>query len=174
MGRRAKSELLDLTERIIKLYTVDHKTIVEIEELLRGEGIDISREAIRHSVKSSKEVAQKFSEATAEAKILIDTVRNNPNTDVLEATTTLLSRHLFEFVRSVDNLDFDDPVALANAVSTLSTSQAKIAKLRMDYEKGFEAAKKAVLDALKAELKAYPDIAEKLAVIVAGLAPEVK
>jgi replicative DNA helicase len=169
MGRRAKSELLDLTERIIQLYTQDHKTLVEIEAILRGEGIDISREAIRRSVKGSKEVAREFQESIAEAKILLDTVRENPNTDVIEATTALLSRRLFEYMKSVEEISFEDTGELATAINRIAQSQTQIAKLRLTYQKGFESAKKVILSSLKDELTAHPDLLERLSSIVTGL-----
>jgi len=166
MGRRAKSEMLDLSERIIRMYTQQHMTCASIAETLQDEGYDLSREAIRRSVKSSKQVAKKFLEATEEAKILVDAVRSNPNTDVLEATTTLLARRIFEFVRDVDDMDFDDPAKLTHALASLASSQTKVAKLRLDYQKGFDAAKKAILEKMKEELAQYPDLLQKLTAIV--------
>ncbi len=174
MGRRAKSELLDLTERIISLYTRDHKTIQQIEDILREEGIDISREAIRRSVKSSKEVAHQFQQSITESKILLDTVRENPNTDVIEATVTLLSRRLFEYIKSVDDIDFKDPAELAAAINRMAQSQTQIAKLRLTFTKGFETAKKAFMKALNDELAEHPDIRSKLATIVDSLESEEK
>lgn len=169
MGRRAKSELLDLTERIIRLYTEQHFTISEIEELLRQEGYDISRESIRRSVKTSKKVAQEFKKSIEEAKVLIDAVRANPNTDVIEATANLLGQRVFEFMRSVEAIDFDDPVGLSIAINKLASAQTQIAKLRLDFQKGFDAAKKAVLRSLEEELKAHPDLLERIAAVVAGV-----
>ena len=54
----------------------------------------------------------------------------------------------------------------------LANAQAKLAGVRMKYQTGFEAAKRAVIDALKIELAADPALAEQLAGVVAGLAPE--
>ena len=99
MGRRSKADLLGLVERIIEMYENDKMIIQDIEAALRDDGYDISREAIRRSLKTSKNVAAQYKKAATEAKVLIDTVRDNPNTDVVEITTNLLAKQLFDFVQ---------------------------------------------------------------------------
>lgn len=168
MGRRSKAELYDLVERILGLYQ-EGKTIQEIEEVLREDGYDISREAIRRSLKSSREVAAVYRKSLDEAKILLETVKDNPNTDVIEVTNSLLAHKLFEFAKTVEELNFDDAGQFVHAVRQLSESQVRVAKLRLDYTKGFEAAKSEVLKAVTGELEKYPEIKERLAEIIGGL-----
>ena len=58
MGRRSKADLMGIIERIVEMYESDKKSVQEIEDVLREEGYDISREAIRRSLKTSKSVAR--------------------------------------------------------------------------------------------------------------------
>ena len=169
MGRKSKAELLNLIERIMKLSTEEHKTYEEIESILNAEGIAISKSAIGRSLKSSREAAADFSIASAEAKVLIDTVRDNPGTDVMEATMALLARRLFESSKNIDFMEFTDPSKMIEAVHKLAQGTAQFSKLRMEFQKGFETAKKAVVDALKEEMKNHPDLLEKMAEIVSSL-----
>ncbi len=166
MGRRSKVDLLGLVERILELYNKEGKTIQEIEETLRSEGYDISRESIRRKLKSTKDIAELYKKSMEEAKVLIDAVRENPNTDVIEVTTSLLAHNLMNFSKEIDSIDFDDPLKFIEAVRKLSDAQVKVAKLRLDYQKGFEAAKKEIIDALSRELNKMPDIREKLIVMI--------
>lgn len=171
MGARSKVDLLGLLDRIIKLHTGEEDgnkyTISDIEAKLREEGYDISRESIRRKLKSSREVATVYQKSLEEAKILLDAVRNNPNTDVVEVTNSLLAHRLFEFAKSIEELDFKDPNEFVWAVNKLSDAQVKVAKLRLDYQKGFETAKKAVIDELGKELAKDSDLLSKVTAIVA-------
>lgn len=174
MGRRSKADLYDLVDRILELYTKDKLNIREIEAKLQGEGYEISREAIRRSLKSSKEIAADLQATIAEARVMIDTVRANPNTDVAEAVVTRLGGLLLRESQNIDALEFEDPGEAVLAAGRLANAQAKLASVRMKYQDGFEAAKRAVIDALKVELSADSELAAKLATVVMGLAPEGK
>jgi hypothetical protein len=178
MGQRSKVDLYGLLDRIIKLHTGEEggspKTIEEIEIILRGEGYDISRESIRRKLKSSKEVAAVYQKSLEEAKILLDAVRNNPNTDVVEVTNSLLAHRLFEFAKSVEELNFDDPSEFVWSVNKLSDAQVKVAKLRLDFQKGFEAAKKEIMQKVSAELSRQPEIKGRLVNIIEGIRAEQK
>jgi len=174
MGRRSKADLLDLVDRILELYTRDHLTIKEIAKQLQDEGIDISREAVRRSLKSSREIAADLVKTTEEARVMIDVVRNNPNTDIAEAVTTRFAGLLLRESQNIDALEFDDPSEAILAAGRLANAQAKLASVRLKYQAGYEAAKKAVLDALKVELASDQDLASRLAAVVADLKPEGK
>jgi len=158
MSRRSKVDLYGLLDRIIRLYEDEKKTIADIEAILRAEGYDISRESIRRKLKSSKEIAEVYRKSIEEAQILIDAVRNNPNTDVIEVTLSLLAHKLFEFTKTVEELDFQDADEFIKAV-------VKVARLRLD-QKGFEAAKKEILRMLSLELSKDHELLKKLTDII--------
>jgi len=172
MGRRSKADLFDLVDRILELYTRDKLTIREIADQLQGEGFDISREAVRRSLKDSKEIAADMRTSIEEARVMMDAVRDNPNTDLAEAMVTRFSGLLFRESQAIDSLDFNDPGDAILAAGRLANAQAKLGSVRMKYRSGFEAAKRAVIEALKADLATDADLAERLAERVAALSPE--
>ena len=178
MGARSKVDLYGLLDRVVKLHTGEEDgnkyTIAEIETKLREEGYDISRESIRRKLKSSKEVAEVYRKSLEEAKILLDAVRDNPNTDVVEVTNSLLAHKLFDFAKSVDELNFEDAGDFVQAVQRLSDAQVKVAKLRLDYQKGFDAAKQAVMEEISRELGKHPDLKAKLVTIISKINPPQK
>ncbi len=168
MSRRSKVDIYGLVERVLSLYE-DGKTIKEIEQILREEGYNISRESIRRRIKSAKEVAEIYKKSLDEAKILLETVKDNPNTDVIEVTNSLLAHKLFEFAKSVEELNFDDPKAFVLAVRQLSEAQVRVAKLRLDYQKGFETAKQEIICAVSVELEKHPELKARLIEIIQGV-----
>jgi len=169
MGRKNKVELFGLVERVIQLYDNEQKTLEDIETILREEGYDLSRESIRRSLKSSREVAEQYKRAVEESKVIIETVRNNPNTDVIETITSMLAGQLFEYIKSVDSLQFKDPKDMVVAIKDLANSQVKISQFRLKFQDGYETAKKEFLSALKKEMSGHPDLLYQLTQIVTGM-----
>lgn len=165
MSRRSKVELYGLVERVVELYE-SGKTLQEIEAILRAEGYDISRESIRRKLRSIKEVAEVYKRSLEEAKVLLETVQNNPNTDVIEVTNSLLAHKLFEFAKSVEELTFEDPSSFVKAVRQLAEAQVKVAKMRLDYQKGFEAAKKEIMREISRELEKEKDLRDRLLALI--------
>lgn len=166
MPKRSKADLAGVIERIVQMYEVEKRSIKEIEAVLGEEGIAISRESIRRTLKSNKSVANQYRKAAEEAKVLIDAVRDNPNTDVVELTTSLLTKQVFDFVQSIDDLDFDNPNELILAINRLSSAQVRISKQRLNFQNGYNEAKNDLLRQLKEELSQQPDLLSKLSSMV--------
>ena len=169
MGRRSKAELNDLVERIIAMHDEDKMTHVQIAAALRAENIDISREAIRRAYKSAKEQAGDLKAVAEEARCLLDAYRSSPNTDIAEAVIAKFTGLLYREVQGIESIEFDDPGEAALAIGRMANAQARVGSLRMKYQSGYEAAKKAVIASLKMELKQHPDILERMIMLVGGL-----
>lgn len=165
MGRRSKIDLLGLVDRVVKLYE-QGKTLKEIEAALRAEGYDVSRESIRRKLRSVQEVAEQYRRSLEEARVLLEAVRDNPNTDVTEYTISALGSLLFRYVKGIEDLDFQDPESLIKAVKQLTEAQVKVAGLRLKYQDGFEAAKRAVMEAIAEELKKEPELLQRLREVI--------
>lgn len=169
MGRRSNAELLGILERIVELYTREKQSIKQIADALQSEGYQVSRSGIQRVLKTHKEAALEWTKISEEAKVLIDSVRSTPNTDVLEAVNNLFSRKVFEFVRTIEDLGLMDPEKTALIINRMTQSQVQISKLRLTFENGFQSAKKAVLDTLKEELKNHPDLLDRLMLLVSSM-----
>nr|WP_319473045.1 phage protein Gp27 family protein [uncultured Sphaerochaeta sp.] len=169
MPRRSKADLAGVIERIVQMYEVEKHSIKDIEKILQKEGLSISRESIRRTLKSSKSVASQYKKAAEEAKVLIDAVRDNPNTDVVELTTSLLTKQVFDFVQSIDDLDFDNPNELILAINRLSSAQVRISKQRLNFQNGYNEAKADILRQIKDELSLQPELLENLAKLVSSM-----
>jgi len=168
MGRRSKVDLYGLLARTIELYE-QGKTLREIEAIFRSEGYDISRESIRRKVQSLNEMKELYQKTFYEVKALIDAVKENPQLDILELITSLLTSKVFEFTKSIEEIEFEDPYDFIGVVKQLTDAQIKIAKFKLEYTKGFEDAKKQIMLSIQQELEKYPDLKEKLLQIVQNL-----
>ncbi len=170
MGRRSKADLLGLIERIIAMYEEQKLTIEDITNILNNEGYDLSREAIRRSIKNSKTVASQYKKAVEESRVLMDAVKDNPNTDVLETINSILTKHMFDYVQSIDEIDFEgDPAKLALAINKLSSTQVQISRQRLKYQNGYNQAKTDIIDKLTTELKGNRDLLQSLVGVISNL-----
>lgn len=171
MAPRAKAELLGLIERIVTMYHGDKMQVRDIETVLRGEGIAIGKSSIHRTIRSGHDAANAYRTALAEARVMLEAVKGEPNTDVLELVTSFLATKLLKNVKDIDALSFEDPAALIDAVYRLTRAQVATGRLRMEFEKGFEAARARILDALAETLRADPDTLATLRGTLAAIQP---
>ncbi|NOU49976.1 DUF3486 family protein [Pseudoalteromonas sp. JBTF-M23] len=169
MPPRPKLEMLGLLERVIRMYTEDKMEIRVIEQVLKAEGFDVSKSSIQRSLKSYEEVAAQHQQVLDEAKLLMETVKNTPNTDIFESVNSIMAGKFLEFAKSMDGLDFTSPEKFIASLADLSRAQANLGRLRMEYEKGFEAAKSKFLKELAGQLKSEPELLQKLREIVSRI-----
>jgi len=132
--RRSKAKLYDLVERIIYLYENEKMTIRDIEALLRSEGYDISKSSIHRTIKSYTELAEEYKRTAEETKALIEALRKQPASYQMEAILTMLVSKVFNFVRSIEELEFEDPHELVLALNRLASSVEKMQRYREELE----------------------------------------
>lgn len=174
MAPRSKAELMDLVSRIVSMYEDDKMTLVEIEQQLRDEGIDISRESIRRTVKSNKQIARELMKTREETTLLINAIRDNPATDTNEATLDYLIGKAFEYTKTIESVEFADLPELSRFIKDMTRAKTQIVKMRMDYQALFEKVKAGVLKDLQRALEGNPDLYNQLFAIVNNLeAPDV-
>jgi hypothetical protein len=132
--RRSKAKLYDLVERIIYLYENEKMTIRDIEALLRAEGYDISKSSIHRTIKSYTELAEEYKRTAEETKALIEALRDQPASYQMEAILTMLVSKVFNFVRSIEELEFENPHELVLALNRLASSVEKMQRYREELE----------------------------------------
>jgi len=135
MPRRKKAQLYDLINRIVYLYETEKKSFKEIESILRAEGYDISKSAIHRAYKSYAETAEEFKKIYEETKALIDTLKENPATDVVEGISVILANRLFKFVKDIESMEFETPEELILSVQRLAKTLSDLQKVREEREK---------------------------------------
>lgn len=174
MAPRSKAELLDLVERVCVMHSEKMMSFADIETELRSEGIDISRESIRRTVKSNKMIARELMKTREETTALINTIRDNPATDTNEATLDYLIGKAFQYTKTIESVEFSDLPELAKFIKDMTRAKTQIVRMRMDYQALFAKVKEGVLKDLQRALEGNPDLYNQLFTIVNNLeAPNV-
>jgi len=135
MPRRSKATLNDLITRIVHLYEREKLTFRQIESVLKAEGYAISKSAIHRAYKTYAQAAEDYRKIYEETKALIDTLKENPATDVIESISVILANRLFKFVKDIEAMDFDDPQELISSVQKLAKTVSDLQKVREEREK---------------------------------------
>lgn len=141
MGRRSKAESLGIVERIIDLYTRDKLKSDDIAKELEKEGIKLSSRSIRRTIRTNKEAAVQLRKAQEETEILLDSIKDTAGTDLVDAANQLVARKLVDYIKDLDDLDFDDPKDLFSALSAVTSGTVGIGRLKMEFTRGVKAAK---------------------------------
>lgn len=169
MAKRAKAELLDLVDRIVRMYENDKMSTTDIEKTLRDEGVDISRESIRRTIKSNKSIARELMKTRQETVALIDAIRDNPSTDANEATLDYLIGKAFEYTKTIESVNFKDLPELAKFVKDMTRAKTQIVKLRLDANAMWEKAKEGLLERLRLAVQGDAELYGRLYAIVSNL-----
>lgn len=169
MGRKSKAELLGLVERITRLYKKG-TTCKQIEAILREDGIDISREAVRRTVKTAAEAAKDYNLAYEEAKAITEAIKNNPGTEVIEAINAVIATKFLSEIKNIDGIELKSVNDISKLVTAVANSQTKLAAERLKYNKGYESAKADFIAELNKELKdQHPDVLKTILEIVKNM-----
>ncbi|ADU96031.1 hypothetical protein Theam_0057 [Thermovibrio ammonificans HB-1] len=158
MPRRSKATLNDLINRIVYLYEKEKLSFKQIESVLRSEGYDISKSSIHRAYRTYAEAAEDYKKIYEETKALIETLKENPATDVIESISVILANRLFKFVKDIKSMDFDDPHELISSVQKLAKTISELQKAREEREK----AAMAILKKGAEEGKVAPEILKKI------------
>lgn len=135
MPKRKKAQLYDIIARIVFLYEREGKNFREIESILRSEGYYISKSAIHRAYRSYAKTAEEFKKIYEETKALIETLKNNPATDVMESIAVILANRLFKFVRDIQAIEFETPEELISSVQKLAKTLNDLQKVREERDK---------------------------------------
>jgi uncharacterized alkaline shock family protein YloU len=142
------------------------KTYAEIETWLRGDGYDVSRGSVQRYGKQFLTKLERISTAREQAKTIIET-SSGLKTEMSEATSTVAFQLLMEMLINTDAANIDKNVLDAmKTLASLEKSTVSREKLKLSYDKGVSEAAEQIKRQVKAELKNYPDIVEKLVEIV--------
>ncbi|GIW22585.1 MAG: hypothetical protein KatS3mg068_2473 [Candidatus Sericytochromatia bacterium] len=130
MRRTNKVNLYGLIEDIITLYEKENLSFYEIEDYLKKQGYDISKSSIHKAYKTYKEAAKAYSQKFDEIQLLLTSLKDKPTTEMMEAISAIIARHLLEFVKDIDSISFDNAEELAKVAKTVSDMSDKLQKIR--------------------------------------------
>lgn len=136
MGRRSRAEMLNLVDRIVRMYEEDKLSFSQIaDRLMEKDGVSISREAVRNAYNKADAKAEKYKLAAQTAKDIIGAAKGT-NTELAEAANSLVTSMFYERILQMDGLDFDNDRDFFKAMGPVMKNQTQLATARLTYENG--------------------------------------
>lgn len=142
-------------------------TYQDISIWLQEEGYQISKSSVGRYALRNNEVTRRLTEAQEQTKTLIEAVRNNPDADYTEGALQIMSGELTrKIAMAQEEWDDMDIEKAAKIMVSLSRTKAYKDKVKAELTNKMNSAVDIIKEQLKSELKEYPDILEKLSVVV--------
>lgn len=159
MGRPSKAREMGIESKIVDMHDKSLMSHAEIAEELAREGKDISRESVRRSYVSSARKAEKYKIAAESCKVVLDSVKDGSNMDMVEASTSILTNMFYDRILQMESLHFDSSKDFISAIKSVGDMQVKVSRFRLSFDKGVEKAKQAIYDEI---VRAFTDDQESL------------
>lgn len=179
MPRRSKVELQDLVGIIVEMFYNDKMTHAQIADKLKEDGYDVSKSGVGRALIDYAGQMKAYKEAAQEAAAMVKELKAESGLDLAETTSQLLQVKLLSAIKDVDisELDEMDLTDLISAIRKNTMSQVQIARVKLEYERGyrkglFRAAEMLDQEAKKAGWSA--DSVNKIRKKILGLKVEVK
>lgn len=139
MPRRNKVEMQGLVERIVDMFHRDKMSQREIADKLREEGYDVSKSGVGRVLLDHAGQMRAYRQAAMEAAAIIKELKTQSGLDMAEATSQLIQVKLLDAVKNIGAGELDDMELdkLFSAVRKNAQSQVQIARVKLEYERGY-------------------------------------
>jgi hypothetical protein len=172
VGQKSKADQHGLKEIIATHWEGGKNTIVYVTEKVNdylkqnGLKLTVSREAVRHVIRSYEDKVNDLRKSVEQAKAMAEILRDQPGTELSEAMIMYLTRVFYDHVQTVDSVTLEDPVKIVEGVTKLATAQAKLSQYLTQAVKALDKAKEKIKAELQNAIKHDPDLLERLCKIV--------
>lgn len=139
-------------------------TYLEISDWLKEQGYDISKSTVGRYALETHKLSTKLLEARAQVNELIKIVKEDKDSEnltegAMQMATVKLTEKIAYLDEEIENMDASDAIKLVTSISRTKAYKDKVyAQLKSEYEEAYNSFKNAIRD----ELKNYPDILERL------------
>lgn len=172
MGAKSKAQEHGLVELIIDKWEGGKNTIIYVTEQVNkkikelGLKVTISREGIRRVIKTHKEEIEDTQKAIEAAKAMAEVLKDYPGTEMSEAVLMQMTSLIAKDLRTIDSLEFDDPVDLFQSAARVAEAQLKLSNYRTKAIKALEKAKEEIKKELQNAIKSDTELLQRLYVII--------
>ena len=128
------------------MYFNDKMSHKEITETLKSEGYDISKSGVGRTLVDQAAQMKAYKDSAKKAVAIVSELGKNPGLDIAEASVQMVQAKLLEEVNKFENFSTLSPEELLKAVVRNTDAQTKIAKVKLEYERGY---KKGLFEAAK-------------------------
>lgn len=138
MPRKSNVEMEGVLERAVKLHEEENMTIKEIAELLKAEGFIVSASGVQRALRAKKLSEKEFQKKLKDTEIFIEATKNTPGLQMAKAGTDMAMAMLLTELQGMENLGTLTDGEIIDKLARIVKAQKDIAKLTLDYEKGYK------------------------------------
>ncbi len=139
MPRRSELVMQKVVDRVIDMYHNQNMTQAAIAEKLQSEGYQASKSAVGRVVKRHAQYLKEIEAARKEAEAIVMATAKTPGTDISDATLQITITKLLGELKGLDTFEDLDAEQIISAIAKVARAQGYIAKVKLDYEKGYRA-----------------------------------
>ncbi|AEG60028.1 phage protein Gp27 family protein [Desulforamulus ruminis] len=165
MGRRKHHKVAALPPEIVEAVNemlLQGHTYEEIADYLKNMGTPVSKSAVGRYGKDFHAKFERLKQIRDQAKAIIESNDGAPGTQLAEATTELAISMIMETLSELDGLQGEKVTELLKVLPKLADSGTRREALKLQFNKGAEAALARLKEELKAELNSEPDLLQKM------------
>ena len=138
MPRKSNVEMEGVLERAVKLHEEENMTIKELAELLKAEGFIVSASGVQRALRAKKLSEKEFQKKLKDTEIFIEATKNTPGLQMAKAGTDMAMAMLLTELQGMENLGTLTDGEIIDKLARIVKAQKDIAKLTLDYEKGYK------------------------------------
>jgi DNA-binding transcriptional MerR regulator len=162
--RHYKVEKLSCREMIDRMLSEGY-TYDEISEAVAEAGEKIGKSSLARYHSSFEQVAENVRKTREQMKVLVDAVREGPNTDLAEVANQVMMQGLVERVAKAKSAGEFGGLSLDKAgrlVADLERSAVAREKLKLEFDRGVNSAMEKITAQLGDELRDQPELFQQL------------
>lgn len=176
MARRKHSKVGQLPEQIVTAVNdrlTEGHTYQEIAEWLTEMGHPIGKSSVGRYAQDWASIATRVKDAQKQAEVLVQELRERPNSDLAEAVEQMLLTDVANALAagSVD-IATGDPVKIGTMVARLQTVGLRREKMKLEFQKEFEAKTAATAESVEKLARkggVSPDLADDIKKQILGI-----
>ena len=149
-----KVDLLKCKEMVKKLLAQPGVHYKDIVRAVREVGEEISEASLCRYNKNLKQVTERIRRAQEQVKVLIEEIKERPNTDLSEVASQLLLDGVIQTIaENEDTFEESDPVKMGLMVAQLEKSATLRERAKLAFKKEFEERTKKAAEKIKKTAK---------------------
>ncbi|AJA42400.1 hypothetical protein AJ85_05715 [Alkalihalobacillus alcalophilus ATCC 27647 = CGMCC 1.3604] len=167
-----KVESLKSRETVDKMLAEGY-TYEDIVAAVAKNGESITAASLSRYHGSFERIAERITKTREQMKVLVEAVREQPNTDLAQVANELMMTGLIQRISTAED-EFDDlPLdKVGRLVASLERSGIMREKLKFEFDKGVSAAHAEYKSRVQDELKAHPELLLRMLEIIDNVQEE--
>lgn len=169
MTRRKHHKVAQLPQELVDAVNemlVRGHTYEEISNWLKQMGAPVSKSAVGRYGKDFHARLERLKQVRDQAKAIVESNMGEPATHLAEATNELALSMIMETLSTLDSLQGEKVTELLKVLPKLADASTRREALKLQFNKGVEAAAIKIKQALKNELAANPELQQRMMELV--------